>query len=120
MPSPSPCPSSAGRREAELSRKLPSYSSGPGSELLRQQDATAVLPVSNSGSNVVTMVTAVETAEPSCALKQPKVPSMSQMQTNQSPALSQGNPASVTHSMDGQNNSGDSVFIQSGPAQVSR
>ncbi len=86
-----------------------------------QQDATAVLPVSNSGSNVVTMVTAVETGGAVMCLKttQSALP-MSQMQTNQSPALSQGNPASVTHSMDGQNNSGDSVFIQSGPAQVSR
>ncbi|KAF4103048.1 polyhomeotic-like protein 1 [Onychostoma macrolepis] len=84
-----------------------------------QQDATAVVPVNNSGSNVVTMVTAVETGGAGMCLKtaQSALP-MSQTQTNQSPALSQGNPASVTHSMDGQNNSGDSVFIQSGPAQT--
>uniref|UniRef100_A0A8C0YH45 Polyhomeotic homolog 1 n=2 Tax=Cyprinus carpio TaxID=7962 RepID=A0A8C0YH45_CYPCA len=82
-----------------------------------QQDATAVLPVNNSGSNVVTMVTAVETGGAGMCLKtaQSALP-VSQMQTNQSPALSQGNPALVTHSIDGQNNSGDSVFIQSGPA----
>lgn len=86
-----------------------------------QQEATAVVPVNNSGSNVVTMVTAVETGGAGMCLKtaQSALP-MSQMQTNQSPALSQGNPASVTHSMDGQNNTGDSVFIQSGPAQVSK
>uniref|UniRef100_A0A8C2AVL9 Polyhomeotic homolog 1 n=1 Tax=Cyprinus carpio TaxID=7962 RepID=A0A8C2AVL9_CYPCA len=82
-----------------------------------QQDATAVLPVNNSGSNVVTMVTAVETGGAGMCLKtaQSALP-VSQMQTNQSPALSQGNPALVTHSIDGQNNSGDSVFIQSGLA----
>ncbi|XP_059364035.1 polyhomeotic-like protein 1 isoform X3 [Carassius carassius] len=80
-----------------------------------QQDATAVMPV----NNVVTMVTAVETGGAGMCLKtaQSALP-MSPMQTNQSPALSQGNPASVTHSMDGQNNSGDSVFIQYGPAQT--
>nr|QER42961.1 polyhomeotic-like protein 1 [Carassius auratus auratus] len=80
-----------------------------------QQDATAVMPV----NNVVTMVSAVETGGAGMCLKtaQSALP-MSAMQTNQSPALSQGNPASVTHSMDGQNNSGDSVFIQSGPAQT--
>uniref|UniRef100_A0A8C1VGI8 Polyhomeotic homolog 1 n=1 Tax=Cyprinus carpio TaxID=7962 RepID=A0A8C1VGI8_CYPCA len=84
-----------------------------------QQDPTAVVPVNNSGSNVVTMVTAVETGGAGMCLKtaQSALP-MSLMQTNQSPALSQGNPALVTHSMDGQNNSGDSVFIQSGPAQT--
>ncbi|XP_059424075.1 polyhomeotic-like protein 1 isoform X2 [Carassius carassius] len=82
-----------------------------------QQDATAVVPVNNSGSNVLTMVTAVETGGAGMCLKtaQSALP-MSQMQTNQSPASSQGHPVSVTHSMDGQNNSGDSVFIQSGPA----
>ncbi|XP_042628710.1 polyhomeotic-like protein 1 isoform X2 [Cyprinus carpio] len=84
-----------------------------------QQDPTAVVPVNNSGSNVVTMVTAVETGGAGMCLKtaQSALP-MSLMQTNQNPALSQGNPALVTHSMDGQNNSGDSVFIQSGPAQT--
>uniref|UniRef100_A0A672JWF5 Polyhomeotic-like protein 1 n=1 Tax=Sinocyclocheilus grahami TaxID=75366 RepID=A0A672JWF5_SINGR len=84
-----------------------------------QLDATAVVPVNNSGSNVVTMVTAVEMGGAGMCLKtaQSALP-MSQMQTNQSPALSQGNPASVTNSMGGQNNSGDSVFIQSGPAQT--
>uniref|UniRef100_A0A9J7ZZI7 Polyhomeotic homolog 1 n=2 Tax=Cyprinus carpio TaxID=7962 RepID=A0A9J7ZZI7_CYPCA len=84
-----------------------------------QQDPTAVVPVNNSGSNVVTMVTAVETGGAGMCLKtaQSALP-MSLMQTNQSPALSQGNPALVTHSMDGQNNSGDYVFIQSGPAQT--
>uniref|UniRef100_A0A673MAM8 Polyhomeotic-like protein 1 n=1 Tax=Sinocyclocheilus rhinocerous TaxID=307959 RepID=A0A673MAM8_9TELE len=84
-----------------------------------QQDATAIVPVNNSGSNVVTMVTAVEMGGAGMCLKtaQSALP-MSQMQTNQSPVLSQGNPASVTHSMGGQNNSGDSVFIQSGPAQT--
>ncbi|XP_052434988.1 polyhomeotic-like protein 1 isoform X2 [Carassius gibelio] len=82
-----------------------------------QQDATAVVPVNNSGSNVLTMVTAVETGGAGMCLKtaQSALP-MSQMQTNQNPALSQGHPVSVTHSLDGQNNSGDSVFIQSGPA----
>lgn len=86
-----------------------------------QQDPTAVVPVSNSGSNVVTMMTAVETGGAGMCLKtaQSALP-MSQMQTNQSAVLSQGNSASVTHSMDGQNNSGDTVFVQSGPAQVSR
>uniref|UniRef100_A0A671RGI7 Polyhomeotic-like protein 1 n=1 Tax=Sinocyclocheilus anshuiensis TaxID=1608454 RepID=A0A671RGI7_9TELE len=81
-----------------------------------QQDATDVVPVNNSGSNVVTMVTAVEMGM--CLKTAQSALPMSQMQTNQSPALSQGNPASVTHSMGGQNNSGDSVFIQSGPAQT--
>ncbi|XP_051721777.1 polyhomeotic-like protein 1 [Ctenopharyngodon idella] len=83
-----------------------------------QQDATAVVPVNNSGSNVVTMMTAVETGGAGMCLKtaQSALP-MSQMQTNQSAVLSQGNSA-VTHSMDGQNNSGDSVFVQSGQAQT--
>lgn len=77
------------------------------------------MPVNNPG-NVVTMVTAVDTSGAGMCLKtaQSALP-ISQMQTNQSAVLSQGNPASVTHSMDGQNNSGDSVFVQSGPAQVS-
>lgn len=86
-----------------------------------QQDATGVVPANNSGSNVVTMMTPVETGGAGVCLKtaQSALP-MSQMQTNQCAALSHGNSASVTHSMDGQNNSGDSVFVQSGPVQVSR
>lgn len=85
-----------------------------------QQDTTAAVPVNNSGSNVVTMMTAVETGGAGMCLKtaQSALP-LSQMQTNQSAVLSQGNSA-VAHSMDGQNNSGDSVFVQSGQAQVSR
>lgn len=84
-----------------------------------QQDATAVVPGNNSGSNVVTMMTPVETGGAGMCLKtaQSALP-MSQMQTNQCTALSHS--ASVTHSMDGQNNSGDSMFVQSGPVQVSR
>ncbi|ROJ29261.1 Polyhomeotic-like protein 1 [Anabarilius grahami] len=83
-----------------------------------QQDATAVVPVNNSGSNVVTMMTAVETGGAGMCLKtaQSALP-LSQMQTNQSAVLSQGNSA-VAHSLDGQNNSGDSVFVQSGQAQT--
>lgn len=79
------------------------------------------MPVNNSGSNVVTMMTPVETGGAGVCLKtaQSALP-MSQMQTNQCAALSHGNSASVTHSMDGQNSSEDSVFVQSGPVQVSR
>ncbi|XP_056114448.1 polyhomeotic-like protein 1 [Rhinichthys klamathensis goyatoka] len=84
-----------------------------------QQDATAVVPVNNSGTNVVTMMTPGETGGAGMCLKtaQSALP-MSQMQTNQCAALNHGNSASVTHSMDGQNNSGDSVFVQSGPVQT--
>ncbi|XP_073667667.1 polyhomeotic-like protein 1 isoform X2 [Paramisgurnus dabryanus] len=79
-----------------------------------QQDTTA-----NSSSNVVTMVTAVEAGGAGMCLKaaQSALPA-SQLQTNQSTGLNQGNPASVSNSMDGQNNSGDAVFVQSVPTQT--
>lgn len=83
-----------------------------------QQDGTAAVGVNNPG-NVVTMVTAMDTSGAGMCLKtaQSALP-ISQMQTNQSAVLTQGNPASVTHSMDGQNNSGDSLFVQSAQAQI--
>lgn len=86
-----------------------------------QQDTAAV---NNSNSNVVTTVAAVEAGGAGMCLKTAQsVLPVTQLQTNQSTGLNQGNPASVSHSVDGQNDSGapqsgDSVFVQSGPTQT--
>lgn len=89
-----------------------------------QQDNAAAMAVNNSTSNVVTMVKAMEAGGAGVCLKtaQSLLP-VSQLQINQSTGLNQGNPAAVSHSVDGQNGapqSGDAVFVQSGPTQVSR
>ncbi|XP_030640458.1 polyhomeotic-like protein 1 [Chanos chanos] len=100
-----------------------------------QDSAVAAGNPTSSGNNMVAMVTSMETGNGSgggVCLKSPQsaLP-VSQMQTNQNPALSANqNPSpsavSVAHSADGQNNSssvgapsaGDSVFMQSGPTQT--
>lgn len=90
-----------------------------------QQDAAAAVAVNNPTSNVVTMMTAMEAGAGVCLKTAQSVLPVSQLQINQSTGLNQGNPASVSHSVDGQNNSGapqsgDAVFAQSGQTQVSK
>ncbi|KAI4896899.1 hypothetical protein NFI96_031608, partial [Prochilodus magdalenae] len=87
--------------------------------------ATAAVTINSSVSNVVTMVTAMETGGAGVCLKtaQSALP-VSQMQTNQNAAMNQSSSSSVGHSADGQDNSAtvtpaeDSVFEQSGTAQT--
>ncbi|XP_056618044.1 polyhomeotic-like protein 1 [Triplophysa dalaica] len=87
-----------------------------------QQDNAAAMAVNNSTSNVVTMVKAMEVSGSGVCLKTPQsLLPVSQLQINQSTGSNQGNPAAVSHSVDGQNGapqSGDAVFVQSGPTQT--
>ncbi|XP_066539204.1 polyhomeotic-like protein 1 [Hoplias malabaricus] len=91
------------------------------------QDGTAAptVTINSSSSNVVTMVTAMETGGAGVCLKSVQsAHPVSQMQTSQNAAMNQSASSSIGHSADGQDNSGavtpaeDSVFDHSGTAQI--